>query len=304
MTRLPTTPSRLRARPFRGSQAVAAGQLTKAMLAGPNWRRLFPDVYAHRDTNLDHAAWCRAAMLALPDNIAIGGPSAAVLWGVTTIPPHMPVTLVAPRQTRLRRARRLSVHYTNLAETDVTVHNGIRLTTPARTVFDLGRRHGRADALAALDAMLHRHLLIEPELHTMLADRRTWPGAGRLAELVTLADPRAESPMESRLRLVIIDAGLPPAAVQHQVHTADGEFLGRVDLAWPELRLAIEYDGDHHRERGQFRRDVGRLNALRMAGWTVLRFTADDVMRWPDETARTIVAAFAQAQSFNGRRHR
>jgi very-short-patch-repair endonuclease len=102
--------------------------------------------------------------------------------------------------------------------------------------------------------------------------------------------------MESRLRLVIVDAGLPLPVSQHPVHSATGQFLGRVDFAWPEHLLGVEYDGDHHRERGQFRRDVGRLNALRMAGWTVLRFTADDVMRWPDETARTLVVALSDAE--------
>ncbi|WP_430780546.1 DUF559 domain-containing protein [Actinoplanes sp. G11-F43] len=266
------------------------------MLAGPNWRRLFPDVYTHRDTRLDHPAWCAAAMLALPDDTAVGGPSAATLWGVGTLPPHAPVTVVTPRNSRIRPLRRLSVHYTTLAETDVTVHDGTRLTTPARTVFDLGRRHGRADTLAVLDAMLHRGLLNENDLRGMLADRRTWPGAARLAELVDLAEPLSESTMESRLRLVIIDAGLSPVAVQHPVHTTAGEFVGRVDFAWPDIRLAVEYDGDHHRERGQYRRDVGRLNALRMAGWTVLRFTADDVMRWPDETAQLITTAITEAR--------
>ncbi|SDT70792.1 Protein of unknown function [Actinoplanes derwentensis] len=275
------------------------------MLSGPNWRRILPDVYTHQHTELDHPAWCAAAMLALPDDTAIGGPSAAVLWGVTTLPPRTPVTVVSPRTSRLRPEPLLLTHYTTLAATDVTVRDGLRVTTPERTVFDLGRRHSHDETLAALDAMLHHGLLQEPALQRMLADRRKWPGAARLAELVKIADPLAESPMESRLRLVIIDSGLPPAVSQHPVRDVAGRFIGRVDFAWPEIRLAVEYEGDHHRDREQFRSDVGRFNALRMAGWTVLRFTADDVIRRPDETARTIGAALAEtSHSVRLPRHR
>lgn len=102
--------------------------------------------------------------------------------------------------------------------------------------------------------------------------------------------------METRLRLLLLDAGVAPPEVQLEVRTGVGGFVGRVDLAWPDLRLAVEYDGDHHREREQFRRDVERLNALRLAGWTVLRFTADDVLRRPAETVRTVIATMAQLQ--------
>jgi very-short-patch-repair endonuclease len=84
--------------------------------------------------------------------------------------------------------------------------------------------------------------------------------------------------METRLRLILVFAGLPQPAVQYEVPAANA----RLDLAYPELKVAIEYDGDHHRERRQFQRDVARLNRLRMAGWIVLRFTADDVLRHPD----------------------
>ncbi|MFI7247198.1 endonuclease domain-containing protein [Micromonospora chalcea] len=70
-----------------------------------------------------------------------------------------------------------------------------------------------------------------------------------------------------------------------------------MDLAWPALRLAVEYDGDHHRERAHFRRGVARLNALRAAGWVVLRFTADDVLRRPDATVALVRQALAERRA-------
>ena len=135
-----------------------------------------------------------------------------------------------------------------------------------------------------------------------MADRRRrWPGADRLAEVLRLADPRSESPMETRLRLLLHDAGVPAAVPQFEVRTELGRLVGRVDLGWPGLRLAVEYDGDQHRERDQFRRDVERLNALRMAGWTVLRLTADDVLRRPAATARMVLAAAAELTASTSR---
>jgi very-short-patch-repair endonuclease len=101
--------------------------------------------------------------------------------------------------------------------------------------------------------------------------------------------------METRLRLLLADSGIPPSATQFEVVDTAGVLLGRLDLAWPEVRLGVEYDGDHHRDREQFRRDMDRLNRLRMAGWTVLRFTAEDVLRRPAETARMVLFALATA---------
>jgi hypothetical protein len=172
---------------------------------------------------------------------------------------------------------------------------GITVTTPERTAFDLGRRASRTAALIALDAMLHRRVVKLDAVLAMAQERPRWPGVPSLRHVLTLAEPLAESPMETRLRLLLLDAGLPPAVPQHEVRDRTGRLLGRVDLAWPHLKLAVEYEGDHHRERGQFRRDIARLNALR-AGWTVLQLTADDVLRHPSRTARTIAAALRERQ--------
>ncbi|MEJ3743767.1 DUF559 domain-containing protein [Actinomycetes bacterium KLBMP 9797] len=75
-----------------------------------------------------------------------------------------------------------------------------------------------------------------------------------------------------------------------------------MDLAYPDLRIAIEYEGDHHRERVHFQQDVHRLNALRALGWLVLRFTADDVLRNPERTVRQVVAAIRERGGFSGTR--
>ncbi|MEU4558983.1 DUF559 domain-containing protein [Actinoplanes sp. NPDC023936] len=294
-------PPELTGRAFRGSTAVDAGLLTRGMLAGPSWSRLFPDVYVHRDHELGQRDWCTAAMLTIPDGAAIGGLSAAGLWGAATPARATPVHVVAPRTLRLRRDPRIAVQYTSLRPGDVTTRNGLSLTTAERTAFDVGRRAGRADALVVLDALLHRHLLDPDALRRMMNSRANWPGTARLGALLPLADARSESPMETCLRLLLVDAGVPPGAVQFEVRQASGLLVGRVDLAWPDMRLAVEYDGDQHRTPEQFRQDVERLNVLRLAGWTVLRFTAEDVLRDRVRTVRLVTAALAELTPRRGR---
>ncbi|WP_242624414.1 endonuclease domain-containing protein [Micromonospora kangleipakensis] len=181
--------------------------------------------------------------------------------------------------------------------TDRTSFGGLPVTTALRTAFDLGRQAPRIDALVAVDALLHRRVVNLPALRRYATAHPGWPGLPLLREVLTLAEPLSESPMETRLRLPLLDAGLGPVAAQHDVLDPRGRFVGRVDLAWPALRLAVEYDGDHHRERAHFRRDVARLNALRAAGWLVLRFTADDVLRHPAHTVAAVAAALRERQA-------
>lgn len=194
----------------------------------------------------------------------------------------------------MRPHARMRVVRSVLPDADRTRFAGLPVATALRTAFDLGRQGPRTDALIAVEALLHRRVVRLPALRAYAAARAGWPGAPLLRAVLALAEPLSESPMETRLRLLLLDAGLGPLVVQHDVLDARGRFVGRVDLAWPALRVAVEYDGDHHRERAHFRQDVARLNALRAAGWLVLRFTADDVLRHPARTVALVGQALRE----------
>ncbi|GAB2928582.1 DUF559 domain-containing protein [Micromonospora polyrhachis] len=293
MSRPAHVPRRLAFLPFRGSRAVGEGLLTRRMLTGPTWCRLLPDVYVHRDAfaRADHRMWCDAVALLLPPGAAIGGLSAAYLWGVDLLPRDAPVSVVLPPARRMRTHPMLDLGRSVLPAGDLTRFAGLPVTTPVRTAFDLGRRTPRSQAVIALDALLHRRVVKREKLRAYLDEHAGWPGMPLLREVLALAEPLAESPMETRLRLLLVDAGLPRPIAQHEIRAPTGRFVARVDLAYPDSRIAIEYEGDHHRERAQFRRDVTRLNALRAAGWLVLRFTADDVLRKPARVVREVTTA-------------
>lgn len=116
-------------------------------------------------------------------------------------------------------------------------------------------------------------------------------GCRRLDDVVLLADPRAESPPESRLRLDLRRSGLPSPEVQYEIRTADGVLLARVDLAYPEARLAVEYDGATHFSRRQRERDLRRDATLAVYGWQTLRFSRDDLGPAAATRVRAILAA-------------
>ncbi|MFY1673290.1 DUF559 domain-containing protein [Plantactinospora sp. WMMB334] len=299
MSRPARVPSRLAFLPFSARAAVAEGLISRSMLRGPAWRRLLPDVYVHRDGYRadDHRMWCDAVGLTLPPGAVVGGLSAAYLWGVQLVARDSPVTVLIPGNSRPRARPRVRYTLATLSAGDVTRFGGLPVTTPLRTAFDLGRKAPRTEAVVAVDALLNRRLVKPAALSDYLAEHPGWPGVALLREVLGLAEPLSESPMETRLRLLLVDAGFPGPTVQHDVCDARGHFIGRVDLAYPRLRIALEYEGDHHRERAHFRQDVARLNALRAAGWLVLRFTADDVLLHPARTLALIAHAIQERRT-------
>jgi len=148
----------------------------------------------------------------------------------------------------------------------------------------------RQDGLALLDAV-RRHGTSRAALQAELR-----PGSRnvrRARELVELSDPRAESPPESWVRLILHDAGVPAPALQHEVRVG-GRVLARLDMAWPKVRLYLEYDGrDAHSTDEAFLRDRRRQNDLLALGWVCLRFTAED-LRAPRVIARRVMAELAR----------
>lgn len=263
--------------PFRGSAALAAGAVTRSVLAGPRYRRLYPDVYLPAGTAVDLAVLSRAAALVVEPDGVLSGYSAAELLGASCAPVGAPAEVTLPRFRN--RVAGLVVHRDHLRADEVRRVGGLLLTTPLRTALDLVRRHRVVEGVVAVDALARRHPFRPDELRA-LRNRHLGARGTRKVELVlALADPRAESPMESRLRVALVQGGLPPV-VQHPVAVADRTF--RLDLAYPQARLGVEHDGRHHREPDQARRDLEREALLATAGWRVLRFGAGVVLHRPE----------------------
>ncbi|MFC7549358.1 endonuclease domain-containing protein [Plantactinospora sp. GCM10030261] len=258
---------------FRGSRAVDQGLLTWDELRSSAWRPLFRDGYADADVPASHRLRClAAARLLLPPGGAIAGRSAAALFEVTRLAGTDPVEVLVPSACQFEPVNGLRVHRATLSGPELVERAGMVTTSPVRTCWDLASWLDPVEAVVLIDAMLGRRLVTVPGLRDYAlgwTGRRGWR---KLLRAVDLADPAAESPQESRVRVRLVLAGLPRPVAQHVV-TDGGRFLARVDLAWPELRIAIEYDGVWHSTAEQLHRDRRRLNRLLGGDWIVLHVT-------------------------------
>ncbi len=165
----------------------------------------------------------------------------------------------------------------NLIPGDVMEIDGLQVTTPLRTAWDLGRVRFREQAIAALDAMLRLRSFDQGELVAGVERFRGMRWVRTLRELATLADGGAASPGESVLRLRWIDRGLPRPQLQVEVWV-DGVLIAILDIADEDLRFAAEYDGaEWHSSPEQRRHDARRRQLVRQEGWVVTPFVAGDV---------------------------
>jgi hypothetical protein len=174
----------------------------------------------------------------------------------------------------------------------VTMLGGVRITTPARTWLDCAAHLPLVHVVAMGDHILRLGLADEADLRDIVvwAPRRRGIVTARAA--LPLLDPRSESPRESVVRAHLMLFGLPRPVCNLDVFH-DDVWLARVDIAWPEARLAVEYDGMGHLDEAQRRRDAWRRNALQRAGWLVITLTADD-LRHPELMCRRIAEALAE----------
>lgn len=257
-------------------------------------RRLSRDTYLPTADAGELPVLVKTVLLTAPDGAVVSHRTAAALWDleIPLVAADARVDLLVPTSSRARNRTDRRLHRTRLANADRDRRWGIPLTSPARTWRDLAGVLPIAALLAVTDQLLAAWCS-PAELAAQLAARPNGRGAARARAVLPIADRRAESPMESVLRWLLHAAGLPPPEVQLKIHDTAGRFLGRADLAWPDRRLLIEFDGDHHRRRDVFVVDTRRQNRLVADGWTVLRFTSADIRERPDAIVAEIAAALA-----------
>jgi hypothetical protein len=161
-------------------------------------------------------------------------------------------------------------------------------TAPAWTAVEVARQLRRPRALATLDAALRSMQCSRTDLECAVAEQKGRRGIVAVRGLLPFADGRAESAMESEARLVMIDWGLTPPELQYEIRGVDGD-LFRVDFAWPELRLAAEYESiDWHSGRTAMLRDKAKWGQIQEVGWTIIPIVGDDVRLYPARLAERI----------------
>lgn len=278
MSRPIPEPALLTGRPFTLAIAQQYG-VSRRRLDSSLWRSLGRNLWVTAETPDSAALFIAASRLVLPPTAVVSGVAAAWLLGVDLLPSTpQPVDIVVDQLWRPGYQHLVTTHRAPLPPEDVSVVNGVRCTSALRTAYDLARGSDLREAVVAIDALLHARLITIEGLSTFSGERR-WPDSARVARVLALADAGAESPMESRLRLVlVIDGRLPRPTTQYEVWTTGGIFVARLDLAYLlPRRLGIEYDGRLHAQEDRRLRDHRRHNRLLGVDWPILYYGAADV---------------------------
>jgi len=284
MGRNPLVPAQLTSGPFTLADARLAG-LDRWHLHGASWRRLGPSTYAWAGLEQTPEIRLEAARLRLPPVTAFSGRTAAWLHGID-VEPCDPIEATVPKCVGIATRSGVAIRRTSLPEKDVVLVRGWRATSIARSLRELCGRLSLTEAVVIIDMALHGRIVDFAALtsHTTAHSR----GIANLRRAVGFAEPLAESPMESRLRMLLVLAGLPRPRAQVSLTDRSGRFIGRPDLYYPDDRLGLEYDGGVHHDR--LAEDNRRQTRLMNEGIRLLRFTAGDILRTPDAVVAQVRA--------------
>ncbi|GBE67306.1 hypothetical protein MFM001_37680 [Mycobacterium sp. MFM001] len=283
--------------PFLGAEMLAAKTIPERAMR-TLYEPVYPGVYAPWGVELTARQRAEAAWLWSRRRGVVAGNSAAAMLGAKWVSRDLDAELVHDNR---KPPRRLVVHTDTLQPGEVVTVDGIAVTGPARTAFDIGRRTGsRLLALQRIDALANATGVGIDEVEAVIAVHPGMRGLNRLRRVLSLVDGGAESPQETRTRLVLIDAGLPRPKTQITVDDEYGEFVARVDMGYRDLRVGIEYDGPQHwTDPEQRQRDIDRHWALVALGWVIIRVSAD-LLRFREATLVGRVKTAMYAAGWDG----
>lgn len=252
-----------------GSAAVAAGRLSRSQLR-TGYRPIYRGIYVPADHAVTLRDRIHGAVLATGGVVA--GVAASAVHGANWVDDDIVIEIIGA--TRHRRG--LLMHDERITAHEITRVGGVRVTTITRTAFDLARRLPRDQAVARLDALCHVRRVEVADVLALADLNPRARGLPALRKALPLVDGGAESPRETWLRLLFVDAGLPIPATQFVIHE-NGRYVRRVDMVWEEFKVGAEYDGAQHlTSRAQYARDVWAGRALARLGWHILHVIKED----------------------------
>ncbi|MDP7725602.1 endonuclease domain-containing protein [Mycobacterium sp. TY814] len=258
---------------FIGSEALATGVLTKSELS-TRYRRLFPDVYVGRNAAVSATSRAEAGWLWTGRCGVLAGYSAAVLHGSRWVDDGQAVELLHGNR---RCPPGIRVHRDRIDEDEIQLIDGMVVTSPGRTALDLGCWYPTTRAVAAIDALARATDIKAADVELLSRRYSGRRGIVRARRAIDLFDAGAQSPKESWLRVLLVQAGFSRPQTQIPVSDEFGDVFAYLDMGWPDLKVAVEYDGEQHRtDQRQYKWDSRRREMLERLGWTVIRVLAGD----------------------------
>lgn len=258
-----------------GTEAVANGVVTRHELA--RWYRPFyPNVHAPRGQQLTLRDRTTGAWLWSKRRTIVTGVAASAMHGAEWVDANTVVELIYDH-THPYPPAGMVARNERIAEDEITCIDGVLVTTPARTAFDLGRYQPRNRAIARMDALMRAAPFSSEEVLLLAKRYRGARGVKRLKHALPLVDGGAASPRETWLRLIYIDAGLPKPTTQIPIFDTDGTLLRTVDMGWEDYKVLSEYDVDQNRtDRPQYVKDLRVIPKIERLGFIVQRVIRED----------------------------
>jgi hypothetical protein len=258
--------------PFIGSEALAAGRLTRHALR-TRFVAVHHDVYVARDTKPTAVLRAKACWLRSRRHGVLAGFSASAMHGARWVGAELPAYVI---DTNRRPARGIVTWGDAIDDDEICGIGEMRLTTPVRTAVDLACKFPEHTAVPAIDALARATRLKVTDIELAAEHHAGRKGIEQARATIALVDPGAESPRETWLRLMVIRAGYPVPQTQCPIYNEFGVLIGDVDMAWPEMKIALEYEGLHHTDPDQLRKDILRVEEMIEAGWIIIRVTCRD----------------------------
>jgi hypothetical protein len=258
---------------FIGGEALASGRLTRYELTADH-RRVLPRVYAPKRVQLSLDDRIAAAWLWSDRRGVLTGMAASALHGAEWVDANVPIEMnlahnKSPAGVITRRD--------TLLDTEIMGLRLMAVTTVARTAFDLARRGSLGRAVENLDSLARATHFKPDDVLAVTENHPRVRGRRRIPHVLDLIDEGAQSPKETWLRLLLIAAGFPRPQTQIPIPGPDGYPRYYLDMGWPDLMVAVEYDGQQHRtDPHRFRADVTRSEYIDGRGWRRIRVLAGD----------------------------
>ncbi|HSX68064.1 hypothetical protein [Nocardioides sp.] len=266
--------------PFSRRAALAAG-IRVVELEGPRFRRLHTGVYVEATAPDSPTLRALAALVPFPEGTVVSHATAGRLYGVPLPPLAGEHVTVSQREARRMRGD-IACHLRR--STGVRQVHGVRTVSPEQLFVDLSTQLSLVDLVIVGDHLVRRKQSTLARLRTAALAARG-PGARLARTAAALVRERVDSPMETKLRLLLVFAGLPEPVVNMTWSSDGGLTFRRFDLCWPGVRLIFEYDGRHHVEVvDQWEADLSRREEIDDAEWRIVVVTSDGVHKHPDQT--------------------
>ena len=276
--------------PFSRADARAAGVSLRDLLSSA-YQRVFFDTYICSSVALTTEIRVKAAIKRIGTDAAYASHhTAASLWGIP-VPADGSIHLTVDRNDRRTRSRGILTHRTIAPADPTQTRNGVRLSSPDQVFCELaGAGVGLVDLVVAGDAML-KNKRASIESLTKAVDRMTGSGVRLARRALGYIRPGVDSPMESRLRMLLVLAGFPEPQVRIILRQFDGEWGRRFDLCYLALKLIVEYDGEQHGELEHRESDQDRREELERQGYRIVTVTSLGIYRDPAKTLRRVADA-------------